>query len=46
MVPLVDLNELPAGRVKTVVTGYKSLVPNHYQGQYGALDNRSTKVVR
>ena len=36
----LDLNELPEGRVKTVVAGHKSLAITHYQGQYGALDNR------
>ncbi|MBE9066838.1 Rieske 2Fe-2S domain-containing protein [Leptolyngbya cf. ectocarpi LEGE 11479] len=37
---VLDLDELPDGRVKTVVAGHKSLALTHYQGQYGALDNR------
>lgn len=37
---VLDLDELPDSRVKTVVAGHKSLALTHYQGQYGALDNR------
>ena len=37
---VLELNELPEGRVKTVVAGHKSLALTHYQGKYGALDNR------
>lgn len=37
---VLELDELPEGRVKTVVAGHKSLAMTHYQGQYGALDNR------
>ena len=37
---VLDLDELPDGRVKTVVAGHKSLALTHHQGQYGALDNR------
>ncbi|NET33199.1 MAG: Rieske 2Fe-2S domain-containing protein [Cyanothece sp. SIO1E1] len=37
---VLDLDELPEGRVKTIVAGHKSLAMTHYQGQYGALDNR------
>ncbi len=37
---VLDLDELPEGRVKTVVAGHKSLALTHYQGKYGALDNR------
>lgn len=37
---VLDLDELPESRVKTVVAGHKSLALTHYQGQYGALDNR------
>ncbi|MCG8364476.1 MAG: thiamine pyrophosphate-dependent enzyme [Pseudanabaenales cyanobacterium] len=37
---VLDLDELPEGRVKTVTAGHKSLAMTHYQGQYGALDNR------
>lgn len=34
------IDELPEGRVKTVVAGHKNLALTHYDGQYGALDNR------
>lgn len=37
---VLDLDELPESRVKTVVAGHKSLAVTHHQGQYGALDNR------
>lgn len=37
---VLDLDELPEGRVKTVTAGHKSIAMTHYQGQYGALDNR------
>ena len=37
---VLDRDELPEGRVKTVIAGHKSLALTHYQGQYGALDNR------
>ncbi len=37
---VLDLDELPEGRVKTVTVGHKSLAMTHYDGQYGALDNR------
>ncbi|MDJ0707127.1 MAG: thiamine pyrophosphate-binding protein [Leptolyngbyaceae cyanobacterium MO_188.B28] len=37
---VLDLDELPEGRVKTVTAGRKSLAMTHYQGQHGALDNR------
>ena len=37
---VLDLDELPEGRVKTVTAGHKSLAMTHYQGEYGALDNR------
>jgi thiamine pyrophosphate-dependent acetolactate synthase large subunit-like protein/nitrite reductase/ring-hydroxylating ferredoxin subunit len=33
------LDELPEGRVKTVVAGRKSLALTHHDGRYGALDN-------
>ncbi|MDQ1510435.1 MAG: hypothetical protein QOG50_2279 [Actinomycetota bacterium] len=33
------LDELPEGRVKTVLAGRKSLALTHYEGSYGALDN-------
>ena len=34
------LDELPEGRVTTVTLGQRVLALTHYQGQYGALDNR------
>ncbi len=34
------LDELPEGRVKTVVAGHKSIALTHHNDQYGALDNR------
>lgn len=37
---VLDLNELPEGRVKTVTAGHKSLAMTHYQGAYTALENR------
>ncbi len=36
----LDLDELPEGRVKTVTLGTTSLAMTHYDGKYGALDNR------
>ncbi len=36
---VLDLDELPEGRVKTVVAGHKTLAMTHYKGSYGALDN-------
>ena len=37
---VLGLEELPEGRVKTVVAGHKSLALTHFQNQYAALDNR------
>ena len=37
---VLDLEELPEGRVKTVTTGVTSIAMTHVQGQYGALDNK------
>ena len=34
------LDELPEGRVKTVHVGRRSLALAHYEGSYGALDNK------
>ncbi len=34
-----ELDELPDGRVKTVVAGHRSLALTHCGGRYGALDN-------
>jgi thiamine pyrophosphate-dependent acetolactate synthase large subunit-like protein/nitrite reductase/ring-hydroxylating ferredoxin subunit len=36
----LDPGELPEGRVKTVSIGRRSLAMTHYQGGFGALDNR------
>src|SRR5204862_2858073 len=36
---VAELDELPEGRVKTVVAGRKSLALTRYEGAYGALDN-------
>jgi pyruvate oxidase len=36
---VAETDELPEGRVKTVVAGRKSLALTHYAGAYGALDN-------
>ncbi len=36
---VLDINELPAGRVKTVLAGHKSLVMTHFDGKLNALDN-------
>ena len=37
---LTSADELPEGRVRTVVAGRKSIALTHYDGQFGALDNR------
>ena len=37
---VLDLDELPEGRVKSVTAGHHQLAMTHYDGQYGALDNR------
>jgi len=37
---VADLDELPEGRAKTVIAGRRSLALTHWQGRYGALDNR------
>ena len=37
---VLDLQELPEGRVKTVTAGVTSIAMTHVQGQYGALDNK------
>ena len=37
---VLDVDELPEGRVKTVTAGHRSLAMTHYDGSYGALDNR------
>ncbi len=33
-------DDLPEGRVMTVTAGHRSLALTHWQGSYGALDNR------
>ncbi len=37
---VLDLEELPEGRVKSVTAGVKTLAMTHVEGQYGALDNK------
>ena len=37
---VADLDELPEGRVKTVAAGHRSLALTHFEGRYGALENR------
>src|SRR6266545_1375005 len=37
---VAEPGELPEGRVKTVVAGRRSLALTHWQGRYGAFDNR------
>lgn len=37
---VLDLDELPEGRVKTVTAGHKSLAMTHYEGKISALDNK------
>ena len=37
---VLDKDELPEGRVKTVVADHKSLAMTHFEGSYAALDNR------
>ena len=37
---VLDIEELPEGRVKTVTAGVRSIAMTHVQGQYGALDNK------
>ena len=37
---VAGLDELPEGRVKTVVAGGRALALSHHEGRYGALDNR------
>ncbi|MFZ6005275.1 MAG: thiamine pyrophosphate-dependent enzyme [Actinomycetota bacterium] len=37
---VADPDELPDGRVKTVVAGHRSFALTHWNGEYAALDNR------
>ena len=37
---VAGLDEIPEGRVKTVVAGGRALALSHHDGRYGALDNR------
>lgn len=39
-VKVAELDELPEGRVKTAVAGTLTLALSHFDGQYGALDNK------
>ncbi|MBW2461961.1 MAG: Rieske 2Fe-2S domain-containing protein, partial [Deltaproteobacteria bacterium] len=36
----LDAEELPDGRVKAVTCGHRTLCLTHFEGEYGALDNR------
>ena len=36
---VAEIDELPDGRVKTVVAGRTTLALTHYEGAFGALDN-------
>ena len=36
---VAKVDELPEGRVKTVIVGKKSFALTHYKGSYGAIDN-------
>ena len=36
---VLDREDLPEGRVTTVVIGHRSLAVSHFEGRYGALDN-------
>ncbi len=37
---VLEPNELPEGRVKTVAVGHRTLAVSHFEGAYGALDNK------
>ncbi|HBQ17779.1 MAG TPA: pyruvate oxidase, partial [Myxococcales bacterium] len=37
---VLDPDELPEGRVKAVTSGAQTLCMTHFEGRYGALDNR------
>lgn len=37
---VLDINDLPEGRVKTVSAGNKSFAITHFEGKFSALDNR------
>jgi len=37
---ILDLDELPEGRVTTVNVGHRTYAVTHYNGDYGVLDNR------
>ena len=37
---VLEPDELPEGRVKTATYGHLTLCMTHFEGQYGALDNR------
>src|SRR6478672_7758202 len=37
---VADLDELPEGRVKTALAGHRAIALTHFEGRYGAIDNR------
>ena len=37
---VLEPDELPEGRVMTAICGHRTLCMTHFEGQYGALDNR------
>ena len=37
---VLDENDLPEGRVTTVVAGHRSLALSHFEGKFCAIDNR------
>ena len=37
---VLDAGELPEGRVTTVTAGHRSVALTHFDGSFGALDNR------
>ena len=37
---VADLDQLPSGRVTTVQAGHRSIALSHFDGRYGALENR------
>ncbi len=39
-IKVAEADELPEGRVKTVTAGTRTLALTHFDGQYGALDNK------
>ncbi len=37
---LMDINELPQGRVKTVTVNHKGICLTHFKGKFSALDKK------